>query len=399
MIVTRLLALAGALVVLGGASPAAAKVNSLYALRYGANVNLLLPYDPVRLVPSGPAIRMGHFASAWSVSPDRTRFVAAAGWRPRTGQAASIRFVNLAAGRVEGTVSFPGEFRRVTATAWIRGRVLVVVSGSESTRIYSVDPRIRAVVSQVDVAGTVVSGERAQSGLVLLLARPDSVGPATVAVVDQTPPARTIVPERVRLGATVTGTGQDRRTAVRKPALALGPSGLRAYLFGAGEPAASIDLRRLAVRYAPTRQTTTANKQIEGSVRTAMALPDGRLVVGGFDYGGSSGRAAALSLVDPKDWSRQVLDPAPSWYRVAGGLVFARGRGGVGLRILYPSGAVADLFRTGSVASVTVIGPRAFITFFGTNTKAAIVELGSRRVVRHTVPANLLSGRGQQILG
>ena len=190
MIMTRVLAVAALLAVLGGAAPASGKVDDLYALRYGAKTNVLAAYDPVRLVPSGPAVRLGNFGHAWSISPDRRNFVAAAGWRPTKGEPAAVRFVDLVSRRVEGTVSLAGELRRVTATAWIRGRVLVVVSGSSSTSVYAVDPERRLVISKVEVPGTVVLGERAQDKLVLLLASPERIGPATIAVVDQSPRVR-----------------------------------------------------------------------------------------------------------------------------------------------------------------------------------------------------------------
>jgi hypothetical protein len=391
-----MLALAGVLLALAGAS-ASAKVGDLYALRYGAKMNLLVPYDPVRLVPSGPAIRMGHFAHAWSMSSDRSRFVAAAGWRPTKGQPAALRFVDLTAGRVEGTLSLRGEFRRVTATAWVHGRVLVAVSGSSSTTVYSVDPDRRVMVSRADVPGIVVLGERLRNSLVLLLAPPDRIGPATIAVVDRSPRVRSVVLDRITAGTTVTGAGADRRTTMRRPALALAPSGLRAFVFGGGESPASIDLRTLAVRYAPLRFTAAVRKRVEGSMRTAATLPDGRIVVGGFDYGATA--PVALWLVDPKDWSRRMLDPATNWYRVAGGLLFTRGTGGVGLRVMRPSGDFVDLFRTGSVGNVTVVGPRALVTFFGRNVKAAVIELGTGKVVRRTVPARPLIGAGQPITG
>jgi len=395
-----MLALAAVLLALVGASPASGKVGDLYALRYGAKMNLLVPYDSVRLVPSGPAIRMGHFAHAWSISPDRSRFVAAAGWRPTKGEPAALRFVDLATRRVEGTVSLPGEFRRVMATAWVRGRVLIAVSGSSSTTVYSIDPERRVKISQVEFPGIVVLGERGRNNLVLLLAPPDRIGPATIAVVDRSPRVRTVLLDRITAGRTATGAGPDRRETVRRPALALAPSGLHVFVFGAREPAASIDLRTLAVRYAPLRLTAAVSKQVEGSVRTAAALPDGRVVVTGFDYGAtSSGTAVGLWLVDPKDWSRRVLDSSENWFRVAGGLLFVRGEGGVGLRILKPSGSVVELFRSGSVGSVNVVGPRAFVTFFGTKQRAAVIELGTRRVVRQTVPAHPLVGSGQPIVG
>ena len=167
-------------------------------------------------------------------------------------------------------------------------------------------------------------------------------------------------------------------------------------MIAAGRSAASVDLHTLVVRYAPTRRTAAAEKQqVAGWVRTAATLPDGRLVVTGVDYGRKA--AVGLWLVDPKDWSRRLLDSAANWFRVGGELIFARGES-AGLRIVQPSGADVELFRSGSVASVSVIGPRAFVTFFGKQ-KAAVVELATGRVVRHPVPAQLLTGAGQQIVG
>ncbi len=395
MVMARMLALGVVLLALVGASPASGKLGSLYAFRYGAKMNVLVPYDPVRLVPSGPVIRMGHFGQAWSISPDRSHLVAAAGWRVQ-GEPTALSFVDLLTGRVEGTLSLPGEFRRVTATAWIRGRVLVVVSGARSTTAYSVDPKRRVTISKVEFPGTVLLGERAPSGVVLLLAQPDGIGPVTLAVVDQSPRVRTVLLDKITAGTTSTGTDRERHMTVRRPALALSPSLRRAYVLGAREPAASIDLRTLAVRYSPQRLMAAATKQVSGSVRTAATLPDGRIVVTGSDYGV---RNTGISLIDPKDWSRRVLDSTASWFRVAGGLVFARGEGNVGLRILQPSGAPVELFRTGSVGNVFVVGPRAFVTFFGTDVKAAVVELDTHRVVRHTVPAYPLIGAGQPIVG
>jgi hypothetical protein len=63
------------------------------------------------------------------------------------------------------------------------------------------------------------------------------------------------------------------------------------------------------------------------------------------------------------------------------------------------TGELVERFHSGSVSSITVIGPRAFVTFFGTKQQAAVIELGSGRVVRHTIPAHLLAGPGEPIVG
>jgi hypothetical protein len=397
MNMSRMLALAGLTVALLGSSPASGKGGDLYALRYGAKMSLLVPYDPVRLVPSGPVIRMGHFAQSWSISADRSRLVAAAGWRVTKGEPAAIRFVDLATGRIEGTLSFPGEFRRISATAWVRGRVLVVVSGSSSTGVYSVDPERRRTIAHVEFPGVLVLGERAPNNVVLLLAPSDRIGPATITIVDQRLRVQTVLLDRIDAGSTATGAGENYRMRIRRPGLALAASAQRAFVFAADAPTASINLRTLAVHYMPLRRIATASKQVEGWVRAAVTLGDGRIVVTGVDYGAGAG--VGVWLVDPKDWTERLLDSTPDGFRVAGGLLFVRGEGGVGLRMLRPTGDTVELFRTGSVDRVTVIGPRAFVTFFGKSHTAAVIELGTRRVVRHTVPAHLLVGAGQSIVG
>lgn len=394
---TRLLALGVAVVALAGPSGASGKVGDLYGLRYGAKMSLLVPYDPVRLVPSGPAIRIGHFAQGWSLSRDRSRFVAAAGWRVTRGEPAGLRFVDLARGRVEGTLRLPGELRRVVATAWVGGRVLAVVSGASSTAVYSVNPDTRAVIRKVDLPGAVVLGDRGPSGVVLLLREADRIGPATLALVDRAGNARTAALRRIALGTDVSGSEDEPEIAVERPGLALDPGGTRVYVFAPGAPAAAVDLRTFAVRYAPVRFPTIAAKSAEGASWTAASLPDGRVVVAGFAWGKRGYQF--VRVVDPTDWSSRVLSRETAWFRTGGGVVFLPGVNGRGLRIWQPSGSAVDLFRSGSVSNVYVVGTRAFVTFFGHGVRAAIVDLGTRDVVRHTVPAHVLAATGQPIVG
>ena len=387
-------ALAGAVALVVGA-PAGGRLGDLYSLRYGAHGNTLTPYDPVVLRPSGPAIRLGRFGHAWSVNAARTKLVAAAGVR-RAGEPTALRFVDLRAGAVGETVTLAEERRRVAGTAWVRGRVLAVVGGSRSTIVYSIDPATRGVVGRVELEGVLVSGERTAARLVLLLAPADAIGPATIAVVDRAARSRTVVLESIDAGTVATGEGAERRVTLNRPGTAVLPSGSRLYVFGR-ESAAAVDLRTLAVRAAPLRRTAVVQKSAAGWLRTAAALGDGRIVVSEADYG--STRPVGVSLVDPRDWSTRVLAPGATWVRVAGGLIFTRGERGVGLRLLEPSGRTQDLFRTGSPATVDVVGGRALVTFFGSGRRAAVIDLATRRVVGHTVPARPLLGAGQAISG
>ena len=292
-------------------------------------------------------------------------------------------------------MSLPDEVGRVVATAWVGGRLLAV-STVRTSAVSSVDPDARKAVGRVELPGTVLLGERTQSGLVLLLAPRDRIGPAKLAVVDRLLHVRTVTLARISAGWTVTGEAADRRTTHRRPGLALGPSGRTAYVLGGGEPAATIDLLTMHVSYAPLRLVAAVRKNVEGGVRSASSLPDGRLVFSGYDYGVG---AAGLWLVDPRDWSSRSLDPMGSWYEVGGGVVFARGSRGLGLRIVQPAGTVRELFAGRTVASVEVVGPRALVTFAGTSQRAAVVELWSGRVLRQSVPARPLVGAGQPIYG
>jgi len=393
--VTRLLVVAAAVVAVV-APPAQAKVGDLYALRYGAQSNLLMPYDPVRLAVSGPGIRLGRFGHAWSVSADRSQLVVAAGVR-RPGEATAVRLVDLRVGRVEGTYVLADEFRRVSATAWVRGRVLVVVAGERSTTVYSFDPHRRVPVGKVDLPAKLVGGERTASALLLLLAPAEGIGAATVAVIDGVARARSVVVDRIRVGTAKAAAGSGPGMTMRRPGIAISPSGERLYLFGAGEPTAIVNLNTRTVQYVPLRQTSALTKESAGAVRAAAALPDGRVVVWGHNYGSS--KPVGVTLFDPRNSSTRLLSPAASWVQVEAGLIFTRGRGGVGLRILRPSGGSVDLFRTGSPAAVRVVGPHALVTFFGSGRKAAVVELSTHRIVGHTVPAHLLTGTGQAIIG
>jgi hypothetical protein len=392
-------AAAGAALVIASmsAAPASSKAREMYAFRYGAKMNLLVPYDPQSLAPSGPAIRLGRFGNAWSVNADRSRLVAAAGVRA-PGEATQLRFVDLEAGRVERTVTVPSEFRRVSATAWVGGRVLAVVAGAAETTVFAIDPELGTVVGRAELSGRMLAGERSSSGLALLLAPADAIGAARITLVDQRASARTVVLERITAGSTSTEANGQQRLTIRRPGTAVSPSGQRLYVVGAaGEPLATVDLHSLAIRYPPVRQLAFVKKAASGSVREAATLYDGRLVVSGFDYG--SRAPVGISIVDPATWSRRLIDRKATWVAVSGWLMFTRGPGNVGLRLLRPNGEFVELFKTGSVATVRVVGARALVTFHGGGRKAAVIELGHHRVVGHTVPAHIIEGAGQPITG
>ena len=90
----------------------------------------------------------------------------------------------------------------------------------------------------------------------LLLGRPASIGPARVAVVDAGGRVRTVSLPGIAAGfqepADWDKVGASSRRA--QPGLAVDPDGRRAFVVGAGDPLAVVDLRtRLAPDRAPAR--------------------------------------------------------------------------------------------------------------------------------------------------
>ena len=278
-----------------------------------------------------------------------------------------------------GNGDLAGRVQSVTATAWIRGRVLVVVSASSATKVYAVDPDRRLTISQIDFPGTVVLGARAQSSLVLLLASPDRIGLAPHCRRSIASSADSRAREIV-VGTTTTGDGAERRMTIRRPALTsvLRTTRLRhrrGRTPSGDRPAHS----RSPLRACPSdRSRQQAGRRFDGQPRHCPT-------------DASSSAQTSTERPPPK------TPPASGSSTPRTGRAECSARNGLGSAS--PAGHlrprrnrrrltdhptirhIRELFRTGSVARVTVVGPRAFVTFFGTNIKAAVVELGTGRVV------------------
>ena len=262
----RVLACAALLVVLAGAAPANGKVDELYALRFGAKTNLLVPYDPVRLVPSGSPIRLGQFGPRLEHQP---RSPAAGGSRGRAS-----------AGRADG-----GALRRPGKSAH-RGHRHPArrVQPGDGDRL---DPRPRpgrrlridvdqgvrgrSRPPQVDLPARAPRHRRARrAGAELArtaarLAEPDRPGDDR---------RRRSVAARAD-GRCSTGSRSERPRPATVPSAVSrsvvprsrsAPAGQRAFVIGAGEPPASIDLRTLSVRVR-TRSSHLGRQQAGRGIR------------------------------------------------------------------------------------------------------------------------------------
>jgi hypothetical protein len=113
---------------------------------------------------------------------------------------------------------------------------------------------------------------------------------------------------------------------MRTRGLAVDPATRRAYVVGADEPVAEVDLRTLHVTYhalAPVRSLQARAKDIRGPYRTATWLGDGVLAVTGTNArrrpgGGPRFEPVGVHLIDTRSWRRRTLAPQARWFAVSG---------------------------------------------------------------------------------
>jgi hypothetical protein len=258
----------------------------------------------------------------------------------------------------------------------------------------------------------------APGAFVLLLATDNRIGRARLAVVDADGPVRSVELARTRASAFFTGGRQ------RRPGLAVDPEGRRAYVVGAGEPVAEVDLRTLRVSYHELgahrsalgrvrdwlEPEAAAKGALDGPDRHALWLGNGLLAVTGQDgravrtrrgeVTGMSTTPAGLDVVDVRAWravhlGRRTTDAALVEGRLLGfGVTFRRGRtAGAGLDV-YARGTSRPrhLFGTSPIWWTQGLGRTAVV---GVGDSPTLVDLASASVVRRLparVPLLLVGG-------
>ncbi len=280
----------------------------------------------LRAVGAGVPLR-GH-GQAWSFSPDGSqlvlgsRGVATLGSPLTRASPPSLRFVDVRRMRVLRDVKLRGEAGFLHATAWLaRNRLVVLLNDTRTARarLLLVDPAAGTVLRRrsLERGRMVMGGERTADELLLLLAPGRQIGAAKLVAVDRELRLRAAVLDRIRAGSAQRGSGEDFVLARREPGLAVDAAGERAYVVGADEPVASVDLRRLGVTYleaSAERQPQLRQKSLEGPEREAVWLPNGLLAVSGETYAGLAERRlvsepAGLQLVDTQTGQARLLDP------------------------------------------------------------------------------------------
>jgi len=208
------------------------------------------------------------------------------------------------------------------------------------------------------------------------------------------------------------GTGPGGYVRQRRPGLAVDPAGDRAFVVGAGEPIAVVDLRTLAVHYHPLPAVTGAPPTTRtfphqvgntyaqaGPRRAAVSLGDGRIAVSGEDdlpphpsqaqasVQITPVRPAGLEIIGTRRWQARVIAPLASEFFTSGGFVVPLDgqdygpASRLGLTGYGPDGkAVFHLL--GHRFAGGVFGPFDGLAYVRVGPKIAIIDLPGRRVLR-----------------
>ncbi|MGH3023167.1 MAG: hypothetical protein ACRDNI_05880 [Gaiellaceae bacterium] len=287
---------------------------------FWADAQTLEPVD-------GRSVSFSYYYSAVDRSPDGNALALGADDR------GYVQVVDLERMKALGTIDVGtgGYFERLH---WVAPDLLLASVSGLPSRAVAIDPGARRVLSEHELEGTVVSSHPTEDGIVFLLAPPDRIGPARLAVFDGTG-VRTTELREIRAGWEQEGeTEEDYRARQSIPGLAVEPSGVRALVVPAGNRVAEVDLETLDVRYHDLSEPVSllgrlrdwlepaaAAKTIDGPDRTAVWLSNGLVAVSGVDYVAEgeermAAEPAGLALVDPSDWSIHRVNDETGWVAV-----------------------------------------------------------------------------------
>jgi hypothetical protein len=322
------------------ASPAGHRPDALLGIMWKDDTASLTPIAPRSLRPLGTKrIALGQTPGSWSFSPGGSQLVLATAEDP-----ARLRIIDVERMRALGQI----ELGRgsVETIAWLAPSRLVaaVETPDPGLLLATVDIGEHRVLSRRPVDGQVIDSGRLSDRLVLLLSPRGKIGPAQLATIDAQGRVQATTLQRVHAGIEA---NEDSDVAIgrgRGPGLAINQELRRAYVVGAGEPVAEVDLDGLRVSYHDLAtpislldrlrnwlEPTAEAKGVSGPFRHARWIGNGVIAVSGYNdesYVDASGAwhyestPAGLTLIDTREWSVESVDQQTNsfWY-VAGTLV------------------------------------------------------------------------------
>jgi hypothetical protein len=368
------------------------KPKTVLALEWSGDSVSLVRADARTLRPArGRSLPLARHAYGPSLSPDGKLLALG-------GESGDVWLVDTRRLRVTGSVGAEG-YGHVVETAWLGGRLVAVVDRccteqrvTEGLTVSVLDPVRRRGIMGHTLNGSIQAAERTDSKLVLLVGPRAELGTARLVVADAQGETATVSLDRIAAGAEIRTGHTVSRSA--RPGLALDRERNRAFVVGAGEPVAEVDLTTLSVQYHELRAPVSllgrlrdwlepeaaAKVMPNGPERHARWLGNGYLAVWGLDNtttldergnGQMRQSAAGVKLIDTRDWSVRTLDPQASGLAVADRTLLAFGwlwdssaqqAAGVGLTAYGDDGS-PQFHRFGAVPlyAVHVVGSRAFV--------------------------------------
>lgn len=347
----------------------------------------------------------------WALSPQRSA-IALGGRR-------SIRVVNVR--RMEVVADLPKPAGFVEALAWPARARLVALAGHgrrEEVRLAVIDLTGRVRFEQRVAAwqGWPHHAVATAKGIAALVWPVKGIGPTRLLHYDVGGRLRVLSLERIHSGS-VWGEAAPGLDATRElwPGLAVDREGARAYVVGAGDTVAEVDLEDFRIAYHELREERSLLRRLRdwlepvSEAKTsawtqlgALWLGGGRLAVFGrrtvpyLDARGGvheRGEALGLRLVDTRTWTVRTVDASADWAQRAGKLLLATAYlwdsaaqeyRGIGLRA-YTLDGEPRFHALGARAFqwLSVVGAHAYVPHDDSR-PFSVVDLRTGRVVRES---------------
>jgi hypothetical protein len=323
----------------------------LLVTRDSRSTSRLFYVDPVSLRPlAATSLSLNFHWGDFAYSPDGSLLALS------RNDAPELRFVRLGRLQLAGAIRFSnGNF--VHPVAWLSQHMLLALLESSPAQVLAIDPSTRKVIWQQPIGGTALHVERSPNGLVVLAAPADTIGPATIAAIGADGSVRSVVIDQVSAGFLHNEGSSNPVGKIRSPGLAVDAAGSYAYVVGAGEPIAQVDLASMSVTYHGGLRSLA--KAVSGPRREATWLGNGLLAVAGTEssirtdsHGDpqQSTTPSGLLLLDTRTWASRVLQTNASRAIAVGDSLLAytsnydsttSDRGGSGLTIYRLDGTLA----------------------------------------------------------
>jgi hypothetical protein len=365
----------------------------------------LVEVDARTLEPlPGRGVHLRGHNGAGAVAPDGLR-VAVGGWK-------SVRIVNLTRFEVAADLPKPhgysavvswGHPRRIVVVSEVfrRNRVDVLVLDAGSGRMLS-----RRAFAAED--GSPLVAQTANGAVAFLLRPRTGIGPTRLVHTDAEGRSRLVRLDQIASGVEY----PDGIPAARFvwPALALDADGTRAFVVGANDLVAEVDLAHGHVEYhalepslslaARLRSWLEPSAEAKSSDRTqvgALWLGDGRLALYGYRTtaiaDGEVTEARGFRLVDTADWSVEMVDDEVVSLDRTGDVVLAWAdfwENGTGLRAYDLSGErLFHVLGERPVETVAVVGARALVKL-ADGKRTVAIDLGSGRAAPEPLRSALI---------